>query len=43
LLEKYRSLFTTAGEAHDAGTVLLAMKHISDIETYLWKSTAYVK
>jgi starvation-inducible DNA-binding protein len=43
LLEKYRNLFITASEAHDAGTVLLVMKHISDIETNLWKLTVYIK
>jgi starvation-inducible DNA-binding protein len=41
LLEKYRRLLTLANEAADAGTVSLAIKHITDIETNLWKLTAY--
>jgi starvation-inducible DNA-binding protein len=43
ILGKYRKLFITASEARDAGTVLLVMKHVSDIETYLWKLTVYIK
>lgn len=42
LLEKYRKLLVLANEAEDSGTVSLARKHITDIETNLWKLTAYM-
>jgi starvation-inducible DNA-binding protein len=43
ILEKYRALYITASEANDAGTVLLVMKHVADIETSLWKLSVYIK
>ena len=42
LLEKYRQLFASGKEANDIGTMSLARKRISDIETNLWKLTAYM-
>jgi starvation-inducible DNA-binding protein len=42
LLEKYRILLTLANRADDAGTASLARKHIADMETRLWKVTAYM-
>jgi starvation-inducible DNA-binding protein len=42
LLEKYRNLFKQANGASDAGTASLAIKQISNIETNLWKLTAYL-
>ncbi|MDR1223562.1 MAG: DNA starvation/stationary phase protection protein [Tannerella sp.] len=42
LLGKYRILLALANEATDTGTVLLAGKHIADLETNLWKLTAYM-
>ena len=43
ILEKYRQLFASGKETNDIGTMSLARKHISDIETNLWKLTAYVE
>lgn len=43
LLEKYRSILKLACAANDSGTVSLVSKHIKDIETNLWKLTAYLK
>jgi starvation-inducible DNA-binding protein len=42
LLGKYRNLLKQANEANDAGTASLAIKQISNIETNLWKLTAYL-
>ncbi|MDR2914272.1 MAG: DNA starvation/stationary phase protection protein [Tannerella sp.] len=42
ILEKYRNLLTLASGANDFGTVSLARKRISEIETNLWKLTAYM-
>ena len=41
-LEKYRELSALANEANDCGTIGLAGKSISSIETNLWKLTAYM-
>ena len=41
-LGKYRELFALANEANDLGTIGLASKRISDIETNLWKLAAYM-
>ena len=42
LLEKYRQLFALGKESNDIGTMSLARKRISDIETNLWKLTVYM-
>ena len=42
ILEKYRQLFTLGKDANDIGTMSFARKQISDIETNLWKLTAYM-
>ncbi|MDR2775164.1 MAG: DNA starvation/stationary phase protection protein [Tannerella sp.] len=42
LLEKYRNLLKQATGAGDTGTASLAIKQISNIETNLWKLTAYL-
>lgn len=42
LLEKYRNLLTLAVGANDTGTISLARKQIIDLETNLWKLTAYM-
>ncbi|MDR0699257.1 MAG: DNA starvation/stationary phase protection protein [Tannerella sp.] len=42
LLEKYHNLLKQANETSDAGTASLAIKQISNIETNLWKLTAYL-
>lgn len=41
-LEKYRDLLLLASEANDSGTASLARKRIGELETNLWKLTAYM-
>jgi starvation-inducible DNA-binding protein len=42
LLGKYRDLLKQANDTCDVGTASLAIKQISNIETNLWKLTAYL-